>query len=239
MSDRDEGFLGRWAKRKAQAREETRSESGGGTIPAEAGGREGATPGEVSQDSDSAPTRAAAPAKEPEPFDLSKLPSIDDITAETSLADFLRAEVPAALRNAALKKAWALDPAVRDYVNPAMEYAWDWNGAVPGAGPLEASADALQQMARSMLSTGAPDHTLVEDGVELQTVATTAEPTKEIESAVTPVRLSGPDTMASSQKNDDLTNSSTASDAAPQEPLAQASAQTARPRRRHGGAAPV
>jgi hypothetical protein len=62
--------------------------------------------------------------------------------------------VPVFLRNAALKRAWAADPGIRDYVNPAMEYAFDWNviGGVPGSGELEAGYDAASQVAQ-MFST--------------------------------------------------------------------------------------
>jgi hypothetical protein len=47
--------------------------------------------------------------------------------------------VPTALRNAAMRKMWSLDPAIRDHVG-LSENAWDFNqpGAMPGFGPLAA-----------------------------------------------------------------------------------------------------
>ena len=64
----------------------------------------------------------------------SRLPAADrEPDAESDFAAFLREEVPAALRRAALRRAWTLDPAIRDFVGPA-DYAWDFNApdGVPG-----------------------------------------------------------------------------------------------------------
>ncbi len=148
-TDREQGFLGRWIKRKAEVRDQAAAETTGKDEPASA------TP---------APERANAvdsdlAAQEPT-FDISTLPKLDDITAQTNITDFMRREVPAALRNAALRQAWAIDPAIRDYVNPAREYAYDWNipGGVPGNGPIEAGYDALKQVAEAF-SRPAEDHT--------------------------------------------------------------------------------
>ena len=60
----------------------------------------------------------------------------DDRT--TDITGFLRKGVPEHLRNAALRKSWALDPAIRNYVNPALDYAYDWN--TPGGVPAAASS---------------------------------------------------------------------------------------------------
>lgn len=78
------------------------------------------------------------PASDLPPEELAFLPSLDDLTAQTDLTPFFRQGVPAAMRNAALRRMWSLDPAIRDYVSEAREYAYDWNvaGAVPGTGPL-------------------------------------------------------------------------------------------------------
>ena len=74
------------------------------------------------------------PMSTPE-FDLSSLPKLEELTAATDITAFLRKGVPEHLRNAALRKSWALDPAIRNYVNPALDYAYDWNtpGGVPGS----------------------------------------------------------------------------------------------------------
>ncbi|MDB5569331.1 MAG: hypothetical protein JWN93_514 [Hyphomicrobiales bacterium] len=131
-SDRD-GFLSRWARRKALARDDARAPE----------------PGDAEVAADGAPV-GEAPDETPEAFDLASLPGLDDIDGATNLSDFLRKEVPEALRNAAMKRAWALDPAIRDYVNPALEYAFDWNvpGGVPGNGPMQAGFDAAKAVAQ-------------------------------------------------------------------------------------------
>ena len=60
--------------------------------------------------------------------------------------------MPEHLRNAALRKSWALDPAIRNYVNPALEYAYDWNtpGGVPGTGELGAGMDVARMVLQIM-----------------------------------------------------------------------------------------
>jgi uncharacterized protein DUF3306 len=137
----DKGFLARWSQRKQEAKEETKqSEREAPIVDAKA---------------------AAAPATEAEPpaeFDLSSLPSLDELTSETDITAFLRKGVPEHLRNAALRKSWALDPAIRNYVNPALEYAYDWNtpGGVPGSSELGAGIDVARMVSQIMGSGEAP-----------------------------------------------------------------------------------
>ena len=82
------------------------------------------------------PEPPAACRTEPKPAE--PLPSLEDLTADSDLSAFLREGVPAALKNAAMRKMWSLDPAIRDYIGPS-EYAWDFNqpGSMAGFGPLE------------------------------------------------------------------------------------------------------
>src|SRR6202171_2419293 len=72
-----------------------------------------------------------------EPFDPASLPSIETITVDTDIRGFLQSRVPAALTRAALRQAWASDPAIRDFIGIA-ENQWDFNdpNAMPGFGPL-------------------------------------------------------------------------------------------------------
>lgn len=220
------GFLGRWSKRKAHARERPESATSEPREP-------------------SAEMEAGEPAaelnkelkKDAEVFDLSNLPSLDEITGQTSLSDFMRKEVPAALRNAALKKAWALDPVIRDYVNPAMEYAYDWNapGGVPGNGPIDTAIETLREMVAAAQSapTG---HTLGEresTDVALED-AEIGSPTDEQEPSA--VRLS--DVRESGEAVEKTYVSENVPEvAAPARIVSVEEAQ--KPRRRHGGAAPV
>jgi hypothetical protein len=131
MSDDDKGFLSRWSQRKQEAKQPERDE------PA------------AEADVPSAP--AAESSAEPE-FDLSSLPKLEDLTETTDITAFLRKGVPESLRNAALRKSWALDPAIRNYVNPALDYAYDWNtpGGVPGSSEIGAGVDIARMVSQIM-----------------------------------------------------------------------------------------
>jgi hypothetical protein len=126
----DEGFLSRWSRRKRAA---------------EAGAP-------VAEPVTAVPPAVVAPPPVPAPeephFDITSLPSIDSLTSASDFAAFLRKEVPEALKRAALRKAWALDPAIRDFVGPA-DYAWDYNapGGVPGSA-LELGGDIREMLAQ-------------------------------------------------------------------------------------------
>ncbi len=109
------------------------------------------------------PTPSDAPAPEPPPaettaseteppFDLASLPKLEELTADTDMTVFFKKGVPESIRNAALRKSWALDPAIRNYVNPALDYAYDWNtpGGVPGAGELAPGTDVARMVAQVM-----------------------------------------------------------------------------------------
>lgn len=77
---------------------------------------------------------APPPAPEPETqFDITTLPDIDTATAATDFTAFLQKGVPEFLKRQALRRAWTLDPGIRDFVGPA-DYAWDFNApdGVPG-----------------------------------------------------------------------------------------------------------
>jgi Protein of unknown function (DUF3306) len=70
-------------------------------------------------------------------FDVTSLPSIDSITVETDIRVFLQTGVPENLKRSALRRAWATNPAIRDFIGIA-ENQWDFNDpdAIPGFGPL-------------------------------------------------------------------------------------------------------
>lgn len=79
---------------------------------------------------------------------IAALPSLDEITAGSDIKPFLAKGVPASLKNAAMRKLWSSSPLVRDYVDPAVDYAWDWNapGGVPGGGGVLSPASVLEMM---------------------------------------------------------------------------------------------
>jgi TorA maturation chaperone TorD len=72
-------------------------------------------------------------------FDLASLPPLQSITAGTDIRSFLESTVPVELTQAALRRAWVTDPAIRDFIGIA-ENQWDFNDptAMPGFGPLRA-----------------------------------------------------------------------------------------------------
>jgi hypothetical protein len=124
----EEEFLARWSRRKREAR----------------AGDDAVAPARPTEPlSPAAPLRTAEDPANAE-VDLSSLPSIDSITAATDVTAFLRQGIPQDLRRAALRRAWASDPTIRDFVGLA-ENAWDFNDphAMPGFGPLDYSDEQL------------------------------------------------------------------------------------------------
>ncbi len=196
MSD---GFLSRWTRRKRAARAAERDGRDTADIPeagivAEADG----APETLDESLPPAsPDAASEPAEAAEP--LPELPSLDALTRESDLAPFLRAGVPTALRNAALRRMWSIDPAIRDFVSEAREYAYDWNtpGGVPGLGPLLPSDD-VQAMLRRIVGGGAGEPPMPEGivpgdeaGTGVPDIAAAAEPRQD-ESEQDEARLEEP-----------------------------------------------
>jgi hypothetical protein len=129
-----EGFLSRWSRRKRAA-------------------EAGAPVEEPAPASPAIPVMPAAPAPaqaaEPE-FDPATLPPVETLTAGSDFTAFLRKEVPEALKRAALRKAWTLDPAIRDFVGLA-DYDWDFNAPDGITGfALELGGDAERLLAQAV-----------------------------------------------------------------------------------------
>jgi TorA maturation chaperone TorD len=101
-------------------------------------------------------TDAPSPAPSSPAFDPASLPPIESIVADSDIRQYLHANVPPELTRAALRSAWAADPAIRDFIGIA-ESQWDFNdpAAIPGFGPLQA-ADHLVARALGSLSNDAP-----------------------------------------------------------------------------------
>jgi uncharacterized protein DUF3306 len=127
----DEQFLKRWSRRKQEAKAAEPPPAPSAEI------KDAAIPGTVIQ---------SPVASEPE-IDLSKLPPIDSISAATDITEFLRKGIPAELSRAALRRAWAADPGIRDFVGLA-ENAWDFTdpNAMPGFGALESTPEQIGAM---------------------------------------------------------------------------------------------
>jgi hypothetical protein len=130
MSDQEK-FLARWSRRKLEPADEK--------VPAQPPQGADASPPNDDAAKPPTPARQAEAVAE---FDLSKLPSLDSIGADSDIRAFLQAGVPSPLKNAALRRAWSADPAIRDYVGPNENF---WEGAgpdgVPGFGELDPNLD--------------------------------------------------------------------------------------------------
>lgn len=139
----EEDFLKRWSRRKREA--------------------DAAKPAAPEGDADAKPARedAAAPDATPNAqveqaeFDVASLPPIESITALSDVTAFLRAGVPVELTRAALRRVWAADPAIRDFVGLA-ENAWDFTdpNAMTGFGPLESTDEIRRMIAQIVDSIG-------------------------------------------------------------------------------------
>ena len=123
-----ENFIARWSRRKREA-------------------AEGAHPSE--DQCDTASGRSDARRSPEAAFDPTKLPPIETITAESDICAFLAPGVPPELTRAALRRAWAADPKIRDFIG-LSENSWDFNapGAMTGFGSLEMTDELRQQIAR-------------------------------------------------------------------------------------------
>src|SRR3954454_9164450 len=98
MSDQD--FLARWARLKREAK-------------TTADAQPPSPPTEAPNPASSGTTKSSLDAE------VESLPSIDSITGETDITAFLRKGIPPQLRREALRRAWAADPAIRDFVGLA------------------------------------------------------------------------------------------------------------------------
>lgn len=189
---RDDGFLSRWSRRKVEARVGDAEPKPDPSIP----------------ERDEAPTDAAAPempsgreregSGELSDAEVAALPRLDEITANTDLAPFLRTGVPDLIRNAALRRMWTTDPAIRDFVGEARDYSWDWNvvGGVPGHGPVLPSDDVGAIVSRLFNGPPAAEEQpglsggYVEPAARVATLAdNTAEPAAQV---ATPADNTGP-----------------------------------------------
>jgi hypothetical protein len=141
-----ENFIARWSRRKRKAVQDADATKAAvePTPPAEgAHSDEGRR-----KESDAATADAGALEPSAAAFDPTKLPPIETITAESDIRAFLAPGVPPELTRAALRRAWAADPKIRDFIG-LSENSWDFNapGAIPGFGPLEMTDELRAQVA--------------------------------------------------------------------------------------------
>ena len=138
--NRSETFLTRWSrlKRDDLQRPETAEEPPG---PTPETAREEAAPGAAGD---------ARPPPQPAP-ELPALPDIDSIASGSDIRAFLAAGVPAELTKAALRRAWTVDPAIRDFIGLA-ENQWDFTDptSIPGFGPLAPTDDVGRLVSQAL-----------------------------------------------------------------------------------------
>jgi hypothetical protein len=145
----DDGFLGRWSRRKLEAlRPDPAREEEPGPAQDPVAAPDAAAPDASEQ---------AGTAQEPEVDEayIAALPAVDEIGLHTDLKPFLRRGVPEALKNAALRRMWSVNPLIRDHADVAVDYHWDWNapGGVPGGGGT-LRPDRVAEMVRNLVSGG-------------------------------------------------------------------------------------
>jgi hypothetical protein len=187
---RDEGFLSRWNRRKAEARHtpeeapaalvETPPEVPSALGPAEAGAPP-AVPDMLSDDPPDEETREAW-VKKLEAVDLEALSFEDDFTI------FLKGWVPQALRNRALRRLWRTDDvfAVLDGLN---DYDEDYTIAPAAVGSIKSSWQPGRGFAKAeelIAKAGAEP-----DPAEDEARDAAAEPPDEASATVAPQEASG------------------------------------------------
>ena len=195
MSEEGEGFLSRWSRRKRAVVEGRAPEEAPPPAPLEA-------------------KPEALPTEPEDEFDLASLPPIESLTIESDFKAFLHRKVPLELRSAALRRAWSLDPAIRDFIGPA-DYAWDFNApdGVPGFA-LELGGDAMKLLSHAL-------------GLDAPVPKPAAEPQDEAPAMAEALALEAPPAASSFS----IAEAAPEAETAPETPAE-------RPRR-HGSALPV
>ena len=117
--NRDEGFVRRWSRRKAEARSAPAAAQPGPIVPAES------APASLERRSE--PEKGApAPIDPKEPIDPEALPDIESLDANSDFTVFMRPGVPEHLRTLALRKLWRSDP-IFSKLDGMVEYGEDYS----------------------------------------------------------------------------------------------------------------
>ena len=213
MNDPD-NFLSRWSRRKRQADEDKEKNETGETVAAPAPENQQGIP--------------AAPGAAPSPeFNVESLPPIETISAETDITAFMRTGIPETLKHAALRRAWASDPVIRDFVG-LNENFWDAAGpdGIPGFGDLDPNLDVRRMVSELFGETPRQDTQPV---LEADRVAdSSALPTDNLPEAADPPQATLPPAEELPQRNENAAAQIEPSESVPEKKIS----------RRHGGAMP-
>lgn len=112
-STEDEGFLGRWSRRKTEARTET----GGATVGLQ-----------HEEEAGQAETETEHVDPGPATLDPATLPDIDKMGPGSDFSIFMQAGVPPALKTKALRKLWRVKPELAN-LDGLLDYGEDLTGS--------------------------------------------------------------------------------------------------------------
>jgi len=213
MNDPD-NFLSRWSRRKRQAGEDKEKNETGETVAAPAPENQQGIP--------------AAPGAAPSPeFNVESLPPIEPISAETDITAFMRTGVPETLKHAALRRAWASDPVIRDFVG-LNENFWDAAGpdGIPGFGDIDPNLDVRRMVSELFGETPRQDTQPVLEADRV--AASSALPTDNLPEAADPPQATLPPAEELPQRNENAAAQIEPSESVPEKKIS----------RRHGGAMP-
>lgn len=231
--DQGEGFLGRWARRKKEAQQ---------------------PPSPVVADPPALPAVASEPAAPPPEAEMVEPPSLDLIDKDFDLAHWLKQNVPEEWKLRALRRAWESDPMISGYLDPARDYALDWNtpGGAPGYGPLSES-DNVEEMLANIF--GKPPEPAAEQGEAVRNDVAVVQPSSNDEGGsdsaaaqqvpaiaadtAQSVRLSDEGVSRKFAKNAAESSASTGDGSAAAQKTSEIQPPQQRARRRGGGATPL
>ena len=161
----DEGFLGRWSRRKAEAKTSEQA----------------ASPRPENLDETDPPDLAldAAETDEPPAFDVSTLPDIDSLGQSSDFSPFMQVGVPPAPKTKALRKLWRVKPELAN-LDGLVDYGEDLTGSFKVVDHLKTAYEVGRGFLRDQdddatesEKPGAED--LVEGGADLSEAPAIAE----------------------------------------------------------------
>src|SRR6516164_8433616 len=200
-NSKPENFLTRWSSRKLANRSPSARQDAERAPRDASGAIENGAVAKTGKDDD---------AKDSQPFDVSQLPPLDSIGADTDITAFLHRDAPPELTRAALRRAWTSDPAIKNFVG-LVENGWDFNdpSAMSGFGPI--SAEEVARLAGKVIAAlpkAVPEDRTKEVSVsekKSQLASTSAQPTGPLEaspSTAEPGRGTGNDAAQQSETDD-------------------------------------
>jgi hypothetical protein len=233
-----ENFLERWSRLKREAVDNTVPVAGDSKIDQPAS----AVPAAPD------PSRADVQKEDGTVFDVSKLPPLESIGANSDVRAFMQPGIPSELKHAALRRAWSADTEIRDFIG-LVENGWDFNDpdGVPGFGPRPQDEDVPKLLAQALGAPGPDAATATESpqASDSSSASDVAVSQPDAYSAKDGARTPGgsqSDTSASALleiESNFATQDTTTQDIATQKESTVESSGARERRRGHGGALPI